>query len=422
MQKCSITTYVPESNLYQIDKTAVDPKYSSICIYATDTVGNFSRWCSEVVKDNEDENTEGVEETSVSGGEEESSSQIEQKAEEKPKQDRVVKQYTDLIFQTFEDIGQILIDIDVPVQTLNFVILLFFILALVLIGRNIYVAIYSILLDFFVWIGVRSKGQPYGIVYDAVTKEPLSKVIVRVFNKEGKLVYSDVTDAHGVFDIAGKVRGKIKLVVQANGYKFPSKLIKNDVQDGVYKNIYKGEFIEVKKESSNISVAIPLDPKKIENAKHIGLMFSSRFKTLSRWLGAIINVIGFVLSIYSIWRYGSSIAWLLFFSFALMFIFKWIDSKRYISGGKWGKVLDNKNKPVKGLELHLVDSEFNTVVAKRITNDSGEYRFVVSPGKYKIKIGNASYKIVKGQKVVYDFSNKKNGDYVIYSDLKVRKI
>jgi len=77
-----------------------------------------------------------------------------------------------------------------------------------------------------------------GLVYNSVTKEPLQNVIVRIFSLEDKLIATEVTNEFGIFE-SSLDSGTYKLIVDINGYTFPSNLVSGN-QDLSYKNIYRG--------------------------------------------------------------------------------------------------------------------------------------------------------------------------------------
>ena len=64
-------------------------------------------------------------------------------------------------------------------------------------------------------LGFRKKGHPVGYVYDSVTKEPISQAIVRVFDKNGILVWTDVTDGNGYFRGTNLNKGTYSIKVTA---------------------------------------------------------------------------------------------------------------------------------------------------------------------------------------------------------------
>ena len=55
-------------------------------------------------------------------------------------------------------------------------------------------------------------------------------------------------------------------------------------------------------------------------------------------------------------------------------------------GKKYGVVKDTKGKSLKDVLVAIRELEFDQIIAKRVTNEKGKYRFVLPAGKYKIEI------------------------------------
>ena len=119
-------------------------------------------------------------------------------------------------------------------------------------------AIASAINRVLVFFSLRKTKQFWGIVYDSVTKQPLDPALV-------KLVYVDELDTQTcVTDLSGSYGflahpGKFKLLAKKTNYEFPSKLVAGD-RDGIYENLYHGEFFELADDFEVIAPNIPMDP------------------------------------------------------------------------------------------------------------------------------------------------------------------
>jgi chitodextrinase len=230
-------------------------------------------------------------------------------------------------------------------------------------------------------IGFKGKRKPFGYVYDSVTKEPISNAVVRIYSKD-KLVDTTVTNTDGMF-LANLKEGKYNIKVKKGSYTFPSTLIKGS-EDYPLKNVYKGEVLN-NKEESDLIISIPLDKIEVSKQKK----FFTSIKSLLSGVLTVGNILlfafGILLIIYTYYQHPNSFNWyvILLYIPALYFLTKSIFGKTAI----YGKVLDQNRKPVSGIDMYLVDKEFNEVVAKRITDKKGRYRFICKKGKYDLKVG-----------------------------------
>lgn len=72
---------------------------------------------------------------------------------------------------------------------------------------------------FFRFLDFKPPAPPYGTIRDAETKDPLDKVMVRIFEqKYGKLLETQVTSAKGRYAFVVK-KGRYRLLVQKQGYR-----------------------------------------------------------------------------------------------------------------------------------------------------------------------------------------------------------
>ena len=230
-------------------------------------------------------------------------------------------------------------------------------------------------------IGFKGKRKPFGYVYDSVTKEPISNTVVRIYSKD-KLVDTTVTNVDGMF-LANLKEGKYTIKVKKGDYKFPSTLIKG-TEDYPLKNIYKGEILN-NKEESDLIVSIPLDKIELSNQKKFLVTIRSLLSGILTIGNILLFTFGILLIIYTYYKAPTSFNWyiILLYIPALYFLTRSIFGKTSI----YGKVVDKNKKAISDVELSLVDKEFNEVVAKRVTDKKGRYRFVCKKGLYDLKIG-----------------------------------
>lgn len=61
------------------------------------------------------------------------------------------------------------------------------------------------------------------------------------------------------------------------------------------------------------------------------------------------------------------------------------------TGNRYGVVKDVNRKVLSGIQVGIRELEFDQLVAKRVTNEKGKYRFVLPAGKYRIEVLNKEY-------------------------------
>ena len=85
----------------------------------------------------------------------------------------------------------------------------------------------------------------------------------------------------------------------------------------------------------------------------------------------------------------------------------------------WGYVRNTNGDTLSGIEVGLIEKEFGTLYAKRVTDDKGRYRFIVPSGKYEIVLLSTGLSFVDFKSEVIEV--KKNKVRVIKKNLTVSK-
>ena len=236
------------------------------------------------------------------------------------------------------------------------------------------------------WLGFKRKKVHYGFVYDSYSKEPLSGVVVRIYDTKKNLVETFVTNENGAFE--GNLEpGIYSIEVKSRGYFFPSKLVKGKV-DLPIKNVYHGgEFIL--SENEIVDLAIPVDSEKLDTKKKGETIVTSIFGNLFAILNVFLFVGGVGITLYMYGKYPSSTNLLLLLVY-IPALYALISS---FSNGwkKYGVVKDISGKPLEGIQVGIKELEFGQLVSKRVTNSKGKYRIIVPKGKYNIEILDKDY-------------------------------
>lgn len=247
------------------------------------------------------------------------------------------------------------------------------------------------------YFGFWKRKKPWGVVYDAVTKQPIMLATVRLYALEPvkKLLETDVTSKAGVFSFFPSP-GKYMLQVAKQGYAFPSKIIHGS-SDGEYSHVYHGEPITFSGTESIVDVSIPMDPS------NVNLDWRFRVVTFVRTriflLTIMMLVIGAIMSFIALLGGEGGFNGVLFIFYIGVLAFHGYQA--YKKGKSWGIVVNQAGQTVEGVELTLVDAKFGRLVQRRVSDSRGKYQFVVPEGEYTIRIDSKDFDLVKGAKNAY---------------------
>ena len=236
------------------------------------------------------------------------------------------------------------------------------------------------------FFSLRSRRKYWGVVYDAVTKQPLDPAIVKLSYSNDSETKTCVTDLAGRYGFLAHP-GKFKLFAKKTNYSFPSKLVQGDV-DGIYENIYHGEFFELTDDYEFIAPNIPMDPVGADwnqNAKlNIFIAHPYREYFIKR-IVVIFFWFGFILSLLSLWsRWGGNIQTpsFILWGYGVLFFMAVIVPKTRI----WGKL--SQSAFLEGeLQLELQNKIAPGVVfGKAAALPDGRFFLRAHPGVYELVV------------------------------------
>ena len=354
-------------DLERISGTYLRQSYN-FCVEAVDAAGNVTRNCNITLP--------------IPMGEQE-------EPERPPIVDRIEKTIDDINEALDDTIGQLDPDSLETITTATSVVTVSTAL-LITIGTllNLPYFLLQFIFNLLSWLGFRGGSKPLGYVYDSLTKDPISQAVVRVYNTQGRMVWSDVTNGKGYFS-ARLDPGKYKIEVRAGEYTFPSTIVFGK-EDFPLTNVYHGEEFEIS-DDTTLNFSIPLDPVEASKLRVWREIIWGRFKTLFNILNILLFVIGLVFAIY---LYSKNPYWLtrlvlILYIPSFGFIVRNIFDKRE----RFGVVTDIEGNPVEGVSVSLREAEFDKVVIKRVTDSRGRYRILANKGRYYLEILEPSYKI-----------------------------
>ncbi len=260
---------------------------------------------------------------------------------------------------------------------------------------------------FFAFFGLGKKKRNCGLVYDSVTKEPINNAVVRIYGTDGILIATEVTNAYGLFETAIE-SGQYNIKVQSNKHVFPSTLIMG-AQDLPYENIYIGGDFNYDA-TSTISYSIPMDPLEKSFVTYGKTIAKNRLINLATLLLNLLMMEGLVFSLISYIKNTTTLNLVLLITYVLIVILGIII--RTQGKYKFGTVRDLAGNTCAKVQIGLIEADFNTIYAKRVTNEKGKYRFIVPGGNYKLVSLDPRYELVDSSDVI---SGKKRNKLMIVS-------
>ena len=267
------------------------------------------------------------------------------------------------------------------------------------------------------FLGFRKKGNVSGYVYNSITKEPISQAIVRIFDMNDTLVWTDVTDGNGYFMTPELEDDEYMIKVMAHKYVFPSKIVFGK-EDFPLEDVYHGSMFYVK-DKVVPSFSIPLDLKDVTDAKIKRQKILASLKWLFKSLHLLLFLFGLVFSIYAL--YVNQLWWNYLIVFLYIPSFVLLVKNIFLEKEKWGVVRDEEGNLLADVVVGLKDVEYDRLVSKRVTNAYGKYRFIVETGKYEISLLNPGLKLVtKVDEIVIESMDRSQN--VIAIDLIVEDV
>ncbi len=261
------------------------------------------------------------------------------------------------------------------------------------VSQKITFGLIRIFTQFFCFIALRRPRKFWGVVYDSVTKQPLDPVIVKLSYASGEPAQTCVTDLEGRYGFLAKP-GKFKIFAKKSNYAFPSTIIRKD-HDGIFTDVYKGEFFQLFNESEVVAPNIPMDPVSFDwnqKAKMSIVRKYPFYKLLVRrllsvlfWFGLVFVSLLFFIDLYfkpvGDLLYKTSFILLLLYIFVLLFNLYLPDLRL------WGRVLMGKREVVKGASVELINPLLPTIgLAKAVTGEDGRFLLRANPGTYILRL------------------------------------
>ena len=245
----------------------------------------------------------------------------------------------------------------------------------------------------------RKRSEPWGVVYDSVTKRPLDPAYVIAQVKESKRAKGEaITDLDGRYGFLLDP-GEYEIIASKTHYKFPSDKLKGRGHDELYENLYFGEPFLVR-EGGVVQYDIPLDPVEFDwnefakNQDHIFRLYS-RKEFIRRLLFNVVFFAGFAFSILSFFLTPSPLNGVIVGIYGVVLLFQsiWRATHKVV------RVMNKETrKPIPFALIKLWFPGLNTIAKKIVADEMGRFYALISPGRYTVtveeKLPDGSYKEV----------------------------
>jgi|GEM_PF-2945794 len=236
-------------------------------------------------------------------------------------------------------------------------------------------------------IGLKKRRKPWGVVYDAITKNPLDLAIVRLIDtKTKKLIETQVTDKNGRFSFV-PIPGEYTVTATKQEFLFPSKIV-TEIIDGDYFNVYHQETVTVKSAEDTIQLSIPLDQKAPAT------FHAKTFKTVAKEFTGKYALVSLVVSM------TISIALTTYVPSTLNAVLLLINSVFIMSQvmlmaheqKPWGIVFNALNlKPVPLAAIAIFDAKQQKLLRSRLTDYYGRFNFLAPTGEFILSVSKEQY-------------------------------
>ena len=237
-------------------------------------------------------------------------------------------------------------------------------------------------------LGLRKRHQPWGTVYDSITKQPLDPAYVTLRTIEGEDVVSNLTDLDGRFGFVVPKPGVYSVFAQKTNYLFPSQQLVGRDHDELYRDLYFGEHFTVENAGDVVIKNIPMDPMHFDwnefakNQQNLMKFYSKRDKILRRVSDVLFGV-GFAIAILAtVFAPKPYNIIVLVLYVGLFFLRQYGKHSR-----PYGDITDAKTGlPLSFALIRIASISTGVEVMHRIADAQGRYYALLPNADYKIRI------------------------------------
>lgn len=239
----------------------------------------------------------------------------------------------------------------------------------------------------------RRRREKWGLVYNAITKQPIDLAIIRLIDvATGAVKQTRITDAQGRFAfLAGA--GAYRFQVVKPGYSFPSSLLAKETMDIDLVDLYHGEVLQVQG-SATLTPNIPIDPTE-KTETPAAIIKRRRWRKIQQGLSiGSLGVAGVAFFLQPTVIMGA---------FALVQIGAFFLFRRLAVPAKpknWGIVYDGQTrKPLEKAIVRVFDRKHNKLLETQVTDRDGKYAFFAGKNIYYVTADLSGYERFVSQEI-----------------------
>ncbi len=282
---------------------------------------------------------------------------------------------------------------------------------------------YDLYLLFLKFVGLltgffrKKRPEPWGVVYDSVTKQPIDPAYVVVEHLEQSDKKSAITDLDGRYGFL-LPPGHYALSANKTHYKFPSEKLFGKTKDELYDNLYFGSSFELA-ENQIVRFNVPLDPIEFdwnEFAKNKGKIFSlySRRQKIRVLAFNALFYTGLAIASYGTilhpTRFNASVLAI----YGAIIVFQAIWKRKHKVTNLIDKV---SGQPIPFAIVSVTVPGVGVLSKRVVTDEFGRFYLLVSPGNYDIfvheKQMDGSYALVYQKPDVFLKKGVLDGDIIV---------
>lgn len=234
-------------------------------------------------------------------------------------------------------------------------------------------------------LGFRRRREPWGVVYDSVTKQPLDPAYVTV-KRDGIAIDEGITDLDGRYGFLLE-EGRYELLAQKSHYKFPSDKLSGRSNDGVYGSLYFGGPV-FSQAGQVINQNIPMDPvgfdwNEFVKSKDERLRSKRKKERIWRTVLDVMVIIGFGFTLIATVITPSTLNIVLLSSYIALFIIGHFWTIKH----KAALVVNSQtDDPYSFAIITAYMAGNDTEVKKVVADEFGRFYLLLVPGDYYITV------------------------------------
>jgi hypothetical protein len=234
--------------------------------------------------------------------------------------------------------------------------------------------------------GIKKKSNPWGTVYNSVTKQPIDPAYVVLMDMQGNEIATCITDIDGRYGFAVPA-GRYTIMVNKTNHEFPSKKLANKTSDELYEDLYFGGEIVVTEDGEIIDKNIPLDQigfdwnEYAKNEQNILHSYKKKNLLASRISNSLF-VIGFVITGISLFINPSNFNIIIAALYVVMGVARVIGFRVHPKGS----IATSTNQPLPFSIVRVLSKVTNKEITHKVADAKGDYYALLANGDYNIVV------------------------------------